>query len=175
METKKKAALIILPVIIAVISVLILSAFPAGISACETGTEIIVEKPKAEEKPEEKTYDKNPSGFTEMLYNELLGREAAGSEINYWQKGLSAGTFSPSFMLSSFLLGQEGQKKYGSYDDSKFIGFLYEFVLKREPDTEGYNAWLSMMSSGAKRDEIINSFTSSQEFINIWNEYGIIK
>ena len=172
MQRRRKMA-IILPVFFVMLAVMVMFTFPASVFACDSGGDTKVNEPVVEEEPVVKTYEKDESGFSEMLYNELLGREPEQDEITFWKEGLTNGSISPSNMVNSFLLGQEGHQKYGSYNDSQFVDLLYNFLLKRAPDEQGYAAWMSQLSSGAKRDAIINSIVMSGEFADIWKEYGI--
>jgi hypothetical protein len=176
MQRKRKMA-IILPVFFVMLAVVVMFTFPASVFACGSGggtkvKEPVVE-PIVEKEPIVKTYEKDESGFSEMLYNELLGREPEQDEITFWKEGLTNGSISPSDIVNAFLLGQEGHQKYGSYNDSQFVDLLYNFLLKRAPDEQGYATWMSQLSSGTKREDIINSIAMSGEFADIWKEYGI--
>lgn len=54
-------------------------------------------------------------------------------------------------------------------NDHEFIDFCYKFFFHRDPDDEGKNFYLNMISQGHKREEILHSFIESSEFLNFAN------
>ena len=168
MRLKKSVPVVFVAVILLVTCMLF--AFPAKIFACEPAP---VVEPVKEEVKKEKVYEKSPSGFTEKMYNKILGREAESSEISYWKDGLSNGTIKASDMINEFLLGQEGSNRFSGYSDSQFVKFLYRTLLNRGEDSAGYNAWILALSSGATREDVVKGFTGSQEFSDNVGKYNI--
>ncbi|MBE3092559.1 MAG: DUF4214 domain-containing protein [Chloroflexi bacterium] len=70
---------------------------------------------------------------------------------------------------------KEFQNKISGYTNEEFITFLYRTLLNREPDIGGYNNWLVQMSNGMSRKKVIENFTKSEEFSNIYNEIENLK
>ena len=168
MRLKRHAA------VLTVFAILLIScmlfAFPAKMFACEPAP---VVEPVKEEVQKPRVYEKNASGFTEKMYNKVLGREAEASELDYWKDGLSAGSIKASGMVGEFILGQEGSNRLSGYSDSEFVKFLYKTLLNRGEDPEGYDAWISALSSGATREDVVKGFTASQEFADICTQYNV--
>ena len=52
---------------------------------------------------------------------------------------------------------------------------LYLALFDREPDTTGYNQWLSQLNAGAARITVRKGFVDSNEFAGLCNSYGIVK
>jgi lysophospholipase L1-like esterase len=68
---------------------------------------------------------------------------------------------------------KEFQNKVSGYTNEEFITFLYRTLFNREPDVEGYNNWLAKLNSGTSRKKIVENFTKSKEFQNLYNESSI--
>ncbi|MBF0540112.1 MAG: DUF4214 domain-containing protein [Nitrospirae bacterium] len=45
-----------------------------------------------------------------------------------------------------------------------FVTSLYNSILKRSPDSEGYRNWVDFLSKGANREDVISKFFESQEY-----------
>ena len=59
--------------------------------------------------------------------------------------------------------------------DSEFINMLYETLLNRQPDENGYNGWLNQLENNVSRKKILEEFLDSEEFCNIIKKYKIIE
>ena len=44
----------------------------------------------------------------------------------------------------------------------------------KSKDPSGYNYWMEKLNSGSSRDEVLNGFIYSQEFINLCLVYSIL-
>ena len=119
-------------------------------------------------------YDKTNSGFSTLFYNRLLRRAPEQEGLDAWVAGLESGAITGADLVNRFIFGEECQATISDYTDSEFITFLYKALFNREPGTEGYNAWLARMSAGMTREEVVNSFTHSEEFVNLCKEFGIV-
>lgn len=53
------------------------------------------------------------------------------------------------------------------HDDGEFVKQTYNFILNREPDKDGFDFWLSELSSKRMtRSDLIKAFISSKEFLD---------
>ena len=48
--------------------------------------------------------------------------------------------------------------------DKDYLGRLYATFMNREPDADGEAYWLSQMSAGVPRSDVVFGFTRSPEF-----------
>jgi hypothetical protein len=51
-------------------------------------------------------------------------------------------------------------------DDEAFVRFVYDAVLDREPDAEGFAYWLDQLDWNLDRGELVLYFSESNEYIN---------
>ena len=118
--------------------------------------------------PNQKTID-----FATRLYTTCLGREADEDGLMAWARQLAnqrdTGTGAAhGFFFSSEFTGQ-------NVSNSEFVTRLYRTFMGREPDTDGFNAWVAQLDSGVSREEVFNGFACSPEFSVICADYGIIR
>ncbi len=111
------------------------------------------------------------TAFVKRMYTTALGRDAEPGGLNYWELMLSAGKKSPQEIAVFFFTSEEFQNQ--NLTDEEFLDRLYQTVLDRKADEEGYEYWLNKMEEGMSREDIIKSFIDSKEFQNILKEYGL--
>ena len=68
-------------------------------------------------------------------------------------------------VASGFVNSPEFQATYGALDDEAFVTLLYNNVLDRDPDATGLANWLQLLSEGASREEVVEGFAQSPEFV----------
>lgn len=119
-------------------------------------------------------YEATATGFTTFLYNRILGRAPEQEGLDAWLALLDSGAVTGADMVYRFILGEECQAKISEYTNEEFITFLYRVLFNREPEEAGFNAWLERMAATMTREEVVERFTHSEEFINLCNEFGII-
>ena len=119
-------------------------------------------------------YDKTNSGFTTLFYNRLLLRAPEQEGLDAWIAGLESGTVTGANLVNGFIFGEECQARISDYTSEEFITFLYKTLFSRAPEDNGFNAWLARMSAGITREELVDGFTHSEEFVNLCNTFGII-
>jgi len=56
--------------------------------------------------------------------------------------------------------------------DAEYVTVLYKAFFGRDPDSAGYNSWLSQPSSKTTRDRALDGFTQSDEFAQLRAGYG---
>lgn len=113
--------------------------------------------------PPAQAADDTPVGFLHRMYLGLFGRVADEGGLAYWMARTEAGaTFDQ--VLAQVLQTPEAQSLLGDLDDAGFVLFLYEQILGRAPDAEGYEFWLTRLRDGSlNRTSLTNAFLGSSE------------
>ena len=109
--------------------------------------------------------------FVKRNYTEALGRYGEEAGIKYWTEKIKSGEMSPLEVSMSFFHSQEYLNK--NLGNSEYVDTLYRTFLGREPDYEGKAYWISWLTFGINRDEIMQGFAYSQEFHQIMARYGL--
>ena len=65
--------------------------------------------------------------------------------------------------MLSFFLGTS-ESKFNIPANGDFVTALYRNILKREPDTGGWNAWVGALNAGQSRTSVTMMFLGSTEF-----------
>ncbi|WP_298872733.1 NF038122 family metalloprotease [uncultured Bradyrhizobium sp.] len=116
------------------------------------------------------------------LYSAALGRAPDQGGLFAWedlyasgitQTAKSAGIYVALAQTSvgglsiagGFTHSAEFQDRYGSLDDSGFVGQLYQNVLNRSPSGAEVGAWLNLMHGGESREMVLVGFAESVENI----------
>ena len=102
-------------------------------------------------------------GQAYRLYQAAFDRTPDLQGLNYWVNEMDHGA--PLTELSTgFINSEEFQSLYGTNPtDEEFIELLYNNVLDRNPDSGGYNYWLTQMDYGLSREEVLIGFSESIE------------
>ncbi len=84
--------------------------------------------------------------------------------LQYW---LTVGNGRLSLGDASYYFTQstEFQNMYGNVDDRRFLELIYQNVLRREPDGEGFAYWEGVLRDGYKRGSLMIWFSESEENI----------
>ena len=72
-------------------------------------------------------------------------------------------------VAARFIDSQEFRSLYGSdADNTAFVTLLYNNVLNRAPDTEGYAWWVDQLSNNAEKtwQKVLSDFSESDENIS---------
>ncbi|NPA82536.1 MAG: DUF4214 domain-containing protein [Epsilonproteobacteria bacterium] len=109
--------------------------------------------------------------FIERFYNILFDRDAEYGGIEYWKNALLNGEKSAAEMANYFFFSEEFEEK--DYDNEEFVKLAYRTLLDREADQGGLDFWVSLLDRGFDKRELIREFISSDEFLNLLNEYGL--
>lgn len=116
--------------------------------------------------------DNTTTGFVTRFYQECLGREPDSGGLDHWVNSLEDGTKAGDELAEAFVWSSEFESQDTS--DSEFLTILYQAFFNREPDSAGYNTWLDSLSGGMSRSDVLDGFTSAQEFFDLCDTYGII-
>ena len=111
------------------------------------------------------------SDFVTRFYVIILERDpdAAGLEDNVKQilnKKITGAQLAYNFVFSA-----EFSAKNKSNED--YLNILFRACFNREPDSAGFNNWISLLEKGYSRQYVLAGFTNSDEFKNLCNSYGV--
>ena len=110
--------------------------------------------------------------FVTRFYNECLNREPDQTGLDGWANALENGWITGADLAEGFILSPEFINRGTS--DEEFLKILYQTFFNRQPDTVGFNGWLSALRSGTSRSAVLEGFIYSDEFSKLCNQYGII-
>jgi len=118
-------------------------------------------------------YGASNTGFTKMLYDNILGRVTDAGGLNDWVTALNNGMITLGDVVYNFVFSKELEPMISSFSNEEFITFLYENVLDRDADPDGYAGWVSAMNSGMSKEEVLLHFIDSDEFGSICEMFGL--
>lgn len=99
------------------------------------------------------------------LYQAFFLRQPDRRGLEYWV-GVRQGGSSLSDVAYSFASGPEFQRLYGDLTDSDFVQLIYDNVLCRTPDGEGFSYWTGRLQTGAMtRPQMLINFTELREYL----------
>jgi hypothetical protein len=95
------------------------------------------------------------SDFITALYNDILGRQPASSEITFWSNELGSGLSRPD-VIQATLGSTEGL--------SRSVNGFYSIFLARPSDAPGLAAWVNTIQSGTSLKAVASLFAASPEY-----------
>ena len=110
---------------------------------------------------------------TKRLYRSILLREPDPDGLAGWVDALTNGGLTGEEAARGFVYSDELSLYLTALDNTGYLNFLYSRVLGRTADLPGLNGWLSDMSGGMTRAEVLNYFLNSPEWSAICNAYGV--
>ena len=103
------------------------------------------------------------AGQSYRLYKAAFDRIPDLKGLGYWIHELENQALITS-VAENFILSEEFQRLYGAnVSNNDFIRLLYENVLDRSPDQNGYDYWLGDMAKGLTKEQVLVSFSESIE------------
>ncbi|MGF1529259.1 MAG: DUF4214 domain-containing protein, partial [Candidatus Competibacterales bacterium] len=108
--------------------------------------------------------------FVMQQYRDFLGREADPDGAAAWIDAIVAGALSPldlieAFLLSEEFLGQVSTQFPGVVDLAEIYTLaLYQGMLQRDPDPDGFAHWVEQFRRGTSVQSLIGVFFDSQEY-----------
>jgi hypothetical protein len=118
-------------------------------------------------------YGATNNGFVRMLYDNALGRVYDGGGFGFWTGELTANTMAGSQIAYHFIFSAELAPTINSLSDNDFIAFLYQTLMNRSYDSEGYANWQKHLESGMTREEMVNYYVNSPEFAGICASFNV--
>lgn len=103
------------------------------------------------------------------LYQAVFGREPDAEGLGYWVRHQDAGQSSFEDVARSFMASPEFEQRYGSEDElsnADFLDLLYQNVLGRDPDADGFAYWTDKLDTGQTNfGDLLAFFSDSKENI----------
>ena len=107
------------------------------------------------------------AGASYRLYKAAFDRQPDSGGLGYWMHNLDKGADLAKDVANGFINSKEFQSLYGeNTSNATFIANLYQNVLHRTPDAEGYAYWDKTIVSGVSRANILTNFSDSNENID---------
>lgn len=110
--------------------------------------------------------------FVTRFYQQCLGRQPDQAGLDAWVSSLLDGSKTGADVAKGFILSDEFTSQ--NYDNETFVTILYKAFFDREPDSYGFNVWVSHLNSGKSRQSVLDGFLHSKEFADLCSIYGII-
>jgi hypothetical protein len=126
---------------------------------------------KTETQAQTNTPSQNVLDFATRLYTVVLGRDAEEDGLNYWATELAANRLDGASAARSFINSDEFKGK--NVNNTEYLGVLYSTFFNREMDDGGRDYWLSVLKGGTSREEVLEGFVNSEEWIGVCASYGI--
>ena len=104
------------------------------------------------------------AGQVYRLYEAALGRAPDPVGLAGWTHALNAGV-SLQTAADGFVGSQEFQQVYGPLTDTQFVTLFYNNTLHRDPDPRGLAGWVTALSQGVTRAQVVLGFSESAEHI----------
>jgi len=109
--------------------------------------------------------------FVTRFYVNCLGRQPDTDGLNQWVGRLMNGSKTGADVAEGFVFSKEFLAH--EHSDEEFVTILYSAFFNREPDANGYNAWLARLAGGMTRKSVLDGFLKSKEFAELCSNYGI--
>ncbi len=114
--------------------------------------------------------NKETAEFIKRSYRYILGREADIDGLNYWNHSLQTST-AASIVIQFF---ESDEYISRDLDLDSYLTILYQTLLNREPDEEGFAYWLDLLDSGDLTiAEVMINFFYSKEFHDLSSSFDL--
>ena len=113
------------------------------------------------------------TSFLTFLYKDILGREADIEGIYFWQNALYEQNQTALQVARYFFTSKELKEQ--NLSNQEYIKRVYETLLQREPDKEGFSYWLDMLENKKiPRLQLFYRFAFSKEFEKLTLSHEIL-
>lgn len=102
-------------------------------------------------------------GSVYRLYQAFFLREPDQGGFGYWMKQRTSGK-SIAWISSYFSQSAEFKARYGTLNNPQFMTLVYQNVMGRVADPEGYNYWVRKLDGGLSRGFVMVLFSDSVEY-----------
>lgn len=113
------------------------------------------------------------TAFVDSLFQKLLGRAGEDEELEKWCRMILQRELTMENAVYSFINSPEFQSC--RYTDAEFIEMLYDALLNRECAPSELSSWLEEINHGLSREEIVQKFIKSKEFLTRMEEGGVMR
>jgi len=103
----------------------------------------------------------NIQSFVTRFYVQCLNRQPDSNGLNEWVSRLMNGSKTGADVAEGFVFSKEFLSH--GHSDEEFVNILYRAFFNREPDANGYNAWLGRLKGGMSREKVLDGFLKSKE------------
>lgn len=98
------------------------------------------------------------------MYQAAFDRVPDVAGLGYWADQIDEHGSTLYGVAARFIDSAEFKDKFGhDVSNEQFINAMYQNVLGREADEDGYSYWVSMMEGGTTRESILIGFADSME------------
>jgi len=111
-------------------------------------------------------------GFVNRFYELVLDRASDEAGFNDWTSQLNSKTKGGGDIARGFFNSQEYTQR--GLSNPVFLDICYRAFFDREADAGGKSTWLTNLTNGATKNEVLDGFINSQEFSNLAAVYGIV-
>ena len=109
--------------------------------------------------------------FVKRFYSNVLGRAADNGGLDYWTNKLTSKESTGADVATGFVFSAEYDAAHK--ENETYVRTMYKSFFNREADAGGLAYWLEELGKGKTKEEVLDGFLKSQEFINLANDYGI--
>lgn len=109
--------------------------------------------------------------YVVTLYNGILGRDPDPIGMESFVAIVEENEGNPEIALRDMFNSAEFANR--NLTNEEFVNLLFNVILGRAPDENGYNTFMGMLEEGTTREALLDSFFNSQEWLNRVDE-GII-
>jgi len=103
------------------------------------------------------------AGQAWRMYRAAFDRTPDNPGLGYWIKALD-GHVTLHGLAESFIKSTEFAQRYGDNpSNAAFVARLYNNVLHREAEQEGFNYWVDVLERGEQRANVLANFSESAE------------
>ena len=100
------------------------------------------------------------SQFVDLVYQNVLNRPADAGGKSFWLGQLNGGMPRGSMMIGF----SESAEYLSTIFSETYVTMMYIGMLKRAPDTGGFNFWVGYLDGGNSGQALINGFLGAPEF-----------
>lgn len=103
------------------------------------------------------------AGQAYRIYKGAFNRQPDADGLGFWISQMDDG-LSLLEAAASFIASEEFVQRYGADPSNEaFIDLLYENVLQRQADADGYQFWTNVLNNGVTRAALLVEFSESDE------------
>lgn len=113
------------------------------------------------------------NNFVERLYSDIFGRPCDQAGRDRYVNDMINGTCTADDVVKSMFASSEFTSR--NLSDETFMTVVYRAFLDREPDAQGLNNWVNQLRNGMTRSEIVDYFSTTENWAGICTFYGINK
>lgn len=114
----------------------------------------------------------NMEKYVERMYVNILGRSCSIYEKQSWTNGMRYNNITCAELAYQFIFSDE--YKSMNTTNGQYVEMLYLALLRRIPNELEIQAWSNVLESGYSRKYVLQQFTSSVEFNNLWSSQRLV-